>query len=382
MKTSVVRCQLSVAEALQLRAPVARGMGASGAVDRQNKLIRGFSVITKGEATGHGLVIDDTTLAQVAAAGNAGAAGIKQRYSHPDLVRAGLGGYLGRATNFRVEGDRVLADAKLANSAFSSPAGDLGSYVLDLAEEDPESFGASIEPREWSLEPRFDAGGGRLKPALRVKSLKAVDFVDDPAANAGGLLSAAAFASADNSSLEVFLSTHGAITMPTADELAAQKAADEKKKADELALAAKKEEEAASAKKAADERLALAAKEAADKARDDERKSIREVMALCNKAGCPEKADEFVDQKLSLSEVKDRLLSHLIAHGKPSGDAGGGSGAGGDPLAKAKAEYKAQESVLLSMGVSEDMFVSSQKLTLAGGVLPQLKERSIPATAS
>jgi len=172
-------------------------------VDKPARIIRGFAVITYGEALGHEMWIDAAMLRQVAAAGNATPDGVKSHFTHPTETD-GLGNYLGRVRNFRVDGSVVRADLYLAAAASHSPKGDLAGYVLRLAEEDPAALGASIRfARDLDAEGAFrdqhtklgrftspDAGNVANYTHARLAELKNVDLVDEPAANAGGLFSA------------------------------------------------------------------------------------------------------------------------------------------------------------------------------------------------
>ena len=117
--------------------------GAQG-VDREARVIRGYSVVTRGEAKGHEAWIDETFLDQVVAVGNAIDTGLKSRFTHPGLCSDGLGKFLGRTRNFRRVDGRVVGDLHFAQAGSKSPDGDLAGYVMDLADEDPDAFGASI----------------------------------------------------------------------------------------------------------------------------------------------------------------------------------------------------------------------------------------------
>lgn len=178
-------------------------------------LIRGFAAITRGEALGHGMWIDGAMLSQVSQAIDESAAvGIKSRFTHPDMSSDGMGKLLGRAKTSQIDGDVVRADLHFLKSAHETPEGDLAAYVMQLADEDPESFGTSIVfDRDREAERKFqsahlveveerDYDGNAVKrlrfrspdpkntqnlPHVRLKKLRAVDVVDDPAANPGGL---------------------------------------------------------------------------------------------------------------------------------------------------------------------------------------------------
>lgn len=207
------------------RATVSRGLEKSSEerVDREGGkynagLIRGTSIISRGEAMGHGMWIDATMLSQVAEAINkSGGHGIKSRFAHPSLSGDGIGKTYAKAFNARVVGDQVFADLHMLESGHETPDGDLAGYVMDLAEEAPEVFGVSIVFRhDWAAEDEFevqnqkevetiDEDGKRAKRKVfrspdplnvenyrhvRMKSLRAADVVDSPAANPAGLFHA------------------------------------------------------------------------------------------------------------------------------------------------------------------------------------------------
>lgn len=180
---------------------IARGIknGKSG-VDRNYKddghrgAIFGVAVMSKGFVKDmRGYEIDDLTLDQVVASGNTHKEmGSKSRFGHPNMSLTALGTFLGRMKNFYKDGDIARADLYISTTAYETPDGDLASYVMDLAEKDPDAFGTSAvinEELEYRLEkngtPKKDNEGNTLPPLLRIKSLMAVDVVDDPAANNG-----------------------------------------------------------------------------------------------------------------------------------------------------------------------------------------------------
>lgn len=182
-----------------------RGLRAS-TVDRENRVITGYAVITRGEALGHGIWVDDVMLDQTVAAGNVKPNGAKTRFTHPGLCSDGLGKYLGRSKNFRRDGDIVRADLHFAAAASKSPEMDQDpvEYLMDMAEEDPEAFAASIIFwRDYGAEDRFvaeheDKDGKFVSPDPankrnyihgRLAKLDASDIVDESAANPGGFFS-------------------------------------------------------------------------------------------------------------------------------------------------------------------------------------------------
>lgn len=179
-------------------------------------LIRGVAVLSSGEALGHGTWVDYEMLAdardEMARADkpkNGDNPGIKSRFTHPSLSGDGLGRFLGRVENPRLDlAHGVLrGDLHLSATAHDTPDGNLAEYVMDLAEEDPAAFGLSIVfERDLDAEDafvakhstydeetrrhRFQSPDGRNTenlPHARIKELRAADAVDDPAANPSGL---------------------------------------------------------------------------------------------------------------------------------------------------------------------------------------------------
>jgi hypothetical protein len=155
-------------------------------IDRDSAVINGFAVVTKGVTKDSRGEFDDISLNSVVELGNKVKTGVKSRFGHPNMSSTALGTFLGRVRNFRRDGDIVRADLHIDKTAFETPDGDLAGYVLNLAESDPEMFGASMVIY-WDEEKRegLDANGNELPPFIRVTNLFSVDVVDDPAANNG-----------------------------------------------------------------------------------------------------------------------------------------------------------------------------------------------------
>lgn len=161
--------------------------------------LRGVVVAQRGVARGWRFWADGEFLDQVVALGNAGERGVKVRFGHGNS--GGPSTFLGRAKNFRRDGDKVRADIEFAASARKTPQhGDLAGYVAELAQEDPEAFGMSIVfRRDHTAEGEFysahmnDSGGFESPdsdnennfPHVRMAELRAVDVVDTPALTDG-----------------------------------------------------------------------------------------------------------------------------------------------------------------------------------------------------
>jgi len=173
------------------RPAVERGGG-----DADAGIVRGVAVITRGEALGHGLWIDREFLHQSANAINAAGRGKKSRFTHPGLSGDGMGKFLGRVKNATVDGDVVRADLHISPTAHETPDGNLAEYVLDLAEIEPDMFGLSIvfssdleaeRDHRAENESSPDPANAANLPHARLYEIRAVDVVDDPAANPAGL---------------------------------------------------------------------------------------------------------------------------------------------------------------------------------------------------
>lgn len=179
-------------------------------VDRDKKIIKGYVLAESGpfKSEGRG-EFDKLAIKKIVALANASASGLKSRLSHPGLSSDGIGTFLGRAKNARVEtGERedrdgkkrvvdfVRADLHLDPSAFTSPKGNLGQYVMDLAESDPGAFGSSLvlqadqtyrrDPK--TKKPLTDDDGNELPPIWTPTRLHASDVVDEGDAVHGGFL--------------------------------------------------------------------------------------------------------------------------------------------------------------------------------------------------
>ena len=179
------------------RGPVVRGFRGKvvrDGGDRGVGVLRGVSVITRGEASGHDIWIDKEFLRETADAINAtDDKGVKSRFGHPTMSGDALGTLLGRVKNARVSGDQTLADLHFTPAAAKAPSkGDLIDYVSTLAETDPEGFGTSIvfmgdEDAEQAGDRKADPKNVDSLPVIRLGELQAVDAVDEPAANPGGM---------------------------------------------------------------------------------------------------------------------------------------------------------------------------------------------------
>ena len=144
---------------------------AAGQIDADAGIIRGVSLITKGPALGHGVMIDDKTLEQVKKAAEQYDGGLKVKLDHS----GGAGDIVGYIDSLRIDGEKLLGDLHLLQS---SPH---RGYILEIAERIPDTFGLSIAfsgPSERSAD--------KLTTLQRCSEIYSVDLVSEPAANPNG----------------------------------------------------------------------------------------------------------------------------------------------------------------------------------------------------
>lgn len=140
-------------------------------VNRESGIIEGVSVITSGvEAKGHGVFIDSETLNQVKACAETYSDGVHVKVDHG----TGFTSIVGALRNFRIKGNKLLADIHLLKSH------EMRDQLFEIAETMPASIGLSI-----SFSGKNEEIGG--KEYARCVELYSVDFVDRPAANPSGL---------------------------------------------------------------------------------------------------------------------------------------------------------------------------------------------------
>jgi hypothetical protein len=159
-----------------------------GLIDAENGIIRGVTIARLGPAKGHDGMLDKTFLLQLVEMAALRTQGIKARFGHPNACSTALGTYLGRFHNYAYQADRVTADLHLDASAKISPNGNLYDYVINMATNNPDMFGASIVFQSSDFEIKEADGTAKKQKFFRLKELLATDIVDDPAA-ADGLFS-------------------------------------------------------------------------------------------------------------------------------------------------------------------------------------------------
>lgn len=146
----------------------------NGHIDSQAGIISDVSVITVGEAKGHGMLIDAQTLMEVKRAAETYSGGLKVKTDH----YSGFNEIVGVLKDFRIDGDQLRADLHLLKNHEAT------ARILEMAELMPDTFGLSI-----SFSGQHDeSDGGTL--FARCSEIYSADLVDAPAANPTGLFSA------------------------------------------------------------------------------------------------------------------------------------------------------------------------------------------------
>jgi len=129
-------------------------------------LIPAVYILSQGEAKGHDLWIDKTSIEQAFELMKKAPNGVKVKMNHG----SGLDAVVGFARNPRIEGDKLKADLHLLKS---SPHYGL---IKEMADEAPDQFGVSLAFMNES-----ETIGG--KDYIRPQSIASADLVSSPASN-------------------------------------------------------------------------------------------------------------------------------------------------------------------------------------------------------
>jgi hypothetical protein len=255
-------------------------------VDRESGVIHGVSVITEGEASGHGLHIDSTTLKQMLETASAYPGGLKVKVNHG----TGLESIAGVLKNFILDGSNLRGDLHILKASEDR------EKVLEMAETMPESFGVSVC---FSNEPEIIEG----KKFARCSEIYSADLVDSPAANPNGLFSSNTSKPNINNMSKAFAKALSLPETATEDEIAAaftttlatyETRLEALKPTDLSAVTAE-----ITAAKTELSRLTKAAADAADAAKKTE------ISALVAEASRDGKVVPLTDVQLSKMEIAD-----------------------------------------------------------------------------
>lgn len=144
----------------------------NGRIDDANGVVHGVSLITMGNARGHNLEVDETTLEQLKISlENTPAPGIKAKLNH----RSGVEAVFGYIKNFHVIGDKLTGDLHMLKAHKDY------NQTMEQIKTLPKQIGLSVA-FQGDKEP-----GANGKTYARCKRIVSVDLVSDPAANPNGM---------------------------------------------------------------------------------------------------------------------------------------------------------------------------------------------------
>lgn len=155
-----------VAVAYQTYRDAKKSQRKEARLEEDSTIIPNVYILSQGEARGHDLFIDKTSLEKAYELMSKAPNGVKVKMNHG----SGLDAVLGFARNPRIEGDKLLADLHLLKS---SPH---YALVKEMANEAPDQFGVSLA----FLNESETIGG---KDYIRPQRIESADLVSSPASN-------------------------------------------------------------------------------------------------------------------------------------------------------------------------------------------------------
>lgn len=174
-------------------------------------LIQQISLISVGQALGHNIWIDEVFLNQLNEAIALKETGLKSKYMHASIISDSIGTLIGKVVNPRIIDNKLAGDLSFAKSSTKSRYGDLADYVMTLAQQTPDFFGASLQfdLDVTTMQVLVQVAGGTLRvqdgqfitqnfkspdirnvnnyPHARLSAVNALAIVDEPAANPQGI---------------------------------------------------------------------------------------------------------------------------------------------------------------------------------------------------
>jgi len=143
-----------------------------GRIDKEGGVIRGVSLITMGDARGHGLQVDQKTLDQLKESlDHTPDPGIKAKLNH----KSGVEAVFGYINNFSIQGNKLKGDLNLLRNHKDY------AQTIEQISTMPGQIGLSVA-FQGDKEPGDDG-----KIYARCKRIVSVDLVADPAANPDGM---------------------------------------------------------------------------------------------------------------------------------------------------------------------------------------------------
>lgn len=101
----------------------------------------------------------------------------------------------------------------------------------------------------------------------------------------------------------------------------------------------------------------------------NERKRVADITAMCNRAGCTDRAQNWINNGTSVSDVQNALFDVLCTNRPPVGgeSAGGPIAATGDE--RFKQEYAASRDIYMQNGVTEEAYIKSRRIDMGLEIL-------------
>ncbi len=174
---------------------------AFGQIDPEKGTLRDVSLMTEGEALGHGVWCDQKTLQSVFAL--AQKSPVKAYLTHGDFFQPDrLGDEVGLFSGLYIEGNQLKAKQFTFFKSFIASDKQKYNALMELAQADASLFGVSLSfsgKLSWVMpdgsevpaeDDEMPEGALNAMPSVRVTRIYSADFVSDPAANPNGLFDA------------------------------------------------------------------------------------------------------------------------------------------------------------------------------------------------
>lgn len=175
---------------------------AFGQIDAEKGKLADVSLMTEGEALGHGVWCDQKTLQSVFAL--AQKSPVKAYLTHGDFFQPDrLGDEVGLFSGLYIEGNQLKAKQFTFFKSFITSEKQKYEALMELAQADASLFGVSLSfsgRLVWVMsdgseipcgdDDEIPEGAMNAMPSVRVTRIYSADFVSDPAANPNGLFDA------------------------------------------------------------------------------------------------------------------------------------------------------------------------------------------------
>jgi hypothetical protein len=187
-------------------------------IDRKNLVIRNAVAMTSGiEASGHGVMADGKTLMMMLALSQQKSRGIPQFFGHTGISENGMGRKIGKAMNFRIEGNTLRHDIQYFKPATQSPVfnENVLDYIFDMVAQHPEEIGESVVIQAdtvWTFADGLESPAVENEsrptaaltdyPVMRPTAFYSVDVVTEGALTPNGMFEAFATQMFDGTSSE------------------------------------------------------------------------------------------------------------------------------------------------------------------------------------